>query len=226
MACILVVDDDEHIRELIHLNLREEGYEVIEASCGEEALLSMKKRRIDLVIMDIMMPQIDGWELCRRMRQMNEELPLLMVTAKGETAHKIKGFRLGADDYIVKPFDPQELMARVKVQLKRYRTVFSRQLQIGDVELNRSTYMVRRGSERLVLPLKEFELLFKLASFPGQIFTRNQLIEDLWGHDYVGDDRTVDVHIKRLRERFEHNADSFVITTIRGLGYKLEATEP
>ncbi|WP_338044764.1 response regulator transcription factor [Paenibacillus periandrae] len=222
MATILIVDDDIHIRELIKVYLRQEGFDVVEAGHGKEALLEMEKTRIDLVILDIMMPEMDGWDLCVELRAAYPNLPLLMITAKGETGHKVKGFQLGTDDYLVKPFDPEELVVRVKALMKRYRIVASQKVQFGDIELNRQSYEIIINGVRTTLPLKEFELLFKLFSHPNQIFTRNQLIEQIWGMDYEGDDRTVDVHIKRIRERFPEAVDNFSIVTIRGLGYKLE----
>lgn len=222
VATILIVDDDIHIRELIKVYLRQEGFDVVEAGHGKEALQEMERTRIDLVILDIMMPEMDGWDLCVELRAAYPNLPLLMITAKGETGHKVKGFQLGTDDYLVKPFDPEELVVRVKALMKRYRIVASQKVQFGDIELNRQSYEIIINGVRTTLPLKEFELLFKLFSHPNQIFTRNQLIEQIWGMDYEGDDRTVDVHIKRIRERFPEAGDNFSIVTIRGLGYKLE----
>ncbi|MFD0713585.1 response regulator transcription factor [Paenibacillus sp. GCM10027626] len=222
MASIVVADDDAHIRELIGLFLHNEHYNVIEAENGEEALEAVIKEQADLVILDIMMPLMDGWELCSALRAKFPDLPLLMISANGEPAHKVKGFRLGTDDYVTKPFDPLELVMRVKALLKRYRIHASQTVQLGGLQLSRQTYKVIRGDDSVALPLKEFELLYKLASYPGQIFTREQLIEQIWGIDYDGDDRTVDVHIKRLRERFAQDQRHFRIETVRGLGYRLE----
>ncbi|TXK86012.1 response regulator transcription factor [Paenibacillus sp. N3.4] len=222
MAKILVVDDDSDIRELIRVYLAREGLDVIEARNGQEALTFLETAQADLVILDIMMPLMDGWELCRQIRSQYNDLPILMVTAKGESTHKVKGFQLGTDDYVVKPFDPVELVMRVKALLKRYRIASSQKVQMGDIVIDRTTLAVRVQEQLIVLPLKEFELLYKLGSYPAQIFTRTQLIEQIWGMDYEGDERTVDVHIKRLRERFEPITDQFQITTIRGLGYRLE----
>jgi DNA-binding response OmpR family regulator len=221
MATILVVDDDPHIRELVGVFLREEGFSVLEAADGREALALLETTRADLVILDIMMPNMDGWQLCRELRELYDT-PLLMLTAKGETSQKIKGFQLGTDDYLVKPFEPLELVARVKALLRRYRIAVSQRVQIGELLLDRKTYEVQVGDKQLTLPLKEFELLFKLASYPGKTFSREELIEQIWGYDYEGDERTVDVHIKRLRERFPEERHSFRIRTIRGLGYRLE----
>ncbi len=221
MTKLLVVDDDPHIRELVKLFLAREGFEVIEASDGIEALRLLEIEQVNMVILDVMMPNMDGWALCKELRE-TTELPVLMLTAKGETTQKLKGFELGADDYLVKPFEPLELIARVKALLKRYRIAISQSVQAGDVVLNRITYEVTMGGRAMTLPLKEFELLFKLASYPGKTFSRDLLIEQLWGFDYEGDERTVDVHIKRLRERFPEEQSRFRIQTIRGLGYRLE----
>jgi two-component system, OmpR family, response regulator len=221
MATILVVDDDPHIRELVGVFLREEGFTVLEAADGREALALLETTRADLVILDIMMPNMDGWQLCRELRELYDT-PLLMLTAKGETSQKIKGFQLGTDDYLVKPFEPLELVVRVKALLRRYRIAVSQRVQIGELLLDRKTYEAQVGDKQVTLPLKEFELLFKLASYPGKTFSREQLIEQIWGYDYEGDERTVDVHIKRLRERFPEERHSFRISTIRGLGYRLE----
>lgn len=181
----------------------------------------MEKVKIDLAIIDIMMPNMDGWQLCQEIRE-SSDLPILMLTAKGETAQKVKGFELGADDYLVKPFEPIELVARVKALLKRYNITISQTVEIGDFKLNRKTYEISFKENEFTIPLKEFELLFKLASYPGKTFSREHLIEDIWGYDYEGDERTVDVHIKRLRERFSVIEFPFSIKTIRGLGYRLE----
>ncbi|NBD22361.1 response regulator transcription factor [Paenibacillus glycinis] len=221
MTTLLVVDDDPHIRELLRLFLAREGFDIVEAEDGGDALRVLEQTQVQLVVLDVMMPNMDGWELCRELRR-DKELPVLMLTAKGETSQKIKGFDLGADDYLVKPFEPLELVARVKALLKRYRIATSRSVQAGKVQLNRETHAVTLEEETLSLPLKEFELLFKLASYPGKTFSREQLIEQLWGFDYEGDERTVDVHIKRLREKFPEERSRFRIQTIRGLGYRLE----
>ncbi|MEK5445082.1 response regulator transcription factor [Fredinandcohnia sp. FSL W7-1320] len=223
MAKILVVDDDSHIRELICVILSKEGFSIEEATDGKDALSLLEAERIDLIILDIMMPNMDGWSFCKEIRRYySDTLPILMLTAKGETAQKVKGFNLGADDYLVKPFDVAELVARVKVLLKRYQVTLANQITIGNVVIDRSSYSVLVGAERITLPLKEFELLFKLATHQQKTFSREQLIEDIWGFDYQGDERTVDVHIKRLRQRFSQEDCPFKITTIRGLGYRLE----
>ncbi|AIQ47695.1 heme transporter CcmC [Paenibacillus sp. FSL R7-0273] len=222
MATILVADDDANIRELVCLFLRNDGFTAVEAADGREALDVYASMPVDLVVLDIMMPVMDGWTLCKELRKASPDLPLLMLTARGETWEKVKGFELGTDDYLTKPFDPLELTVRVRALLKRYKIGSTQTVSLGDIVLDRLTYKVIRGTEALTLPLKEFELLYKLASTPGQVFTRGQLIEQIWGMDYSGDDRTVDVHIKRLRERFAESA-GFRIETVRGLGYRLEA---
>lgn len=222
MTKLLVVDDDAHIRELVKVFLQNEGLEVIEAIDGVDALSKLDTEKIDMVVMDIMMPNMDGWALCEEIRSFNTDLPILMLTAKGETSQKIKGFHLGTDDYLVKPFEPAELIVRVKSILKRYRISLSQVLEAGNVKLNRHTYEVEMNGETILLRLKEFELLFTLASYVGKTFSREQLIEEIWGYDYEGDERTVDVHIKRIRERFPQETSGFVIRTIRGLGYRLE----
>ncbi|MDM5277912.1 response regulator transcription factor [Paenibacillus silvae] len=223
MATILVADDDANIRELVCLFLRNDGFDTVEAVDGKKALELYQQTPVDLVVLDIMMPVMDGWALCKELRRLNADLPLLMLTARGETWEKVKGFELGSDDYLTKPFDPLELTARVKALLKRYKIGSTHLIQFGNVTLDRQSYKVYVGEESLTLPLKEFELLYKLAGTPGQVYTREQLIDQIWGLDYSGDDRTVDVHIKRLRERFATISD-FQIETVRGLGYRLEAT--
>jgi DNA-binding response OmpR family regulator len=221
MAKILIVDDDPHIRELVGVFLKNEGFDIIEASDGVDALSKLETIKIDMAILDVMMPNMDGWQLCAELRK-HYDIPLLMMTVKGETSQKVKGFQLGADDYLVKPFDPLELVVRVKALLKRYQIVISKTIQIGDLFMNQKTYEVIVNGERVTLPLKEYELLFKLASYPGKTFSRDQLIEDIWGYDFEGNERTLDVHINRLRERFPEKEHSFRIKTIRGLGYRME----
>ncbi|MEK4353658.1 response regulator transcription factor [Paenibacillus sp. FSL R5-0475] len=222
MTKILVVDDDPHIRELVEVFLRAEGMdEIYGASDGLEALRILEGNNIDLAIIDVMMPNMDGWELCRRMRQ-NYDFPILMLTAKGETSQIVKGFELGSDDYLVKPFEPVVLIARVKALLKRYQISAAQSVTVGRLRMNRKTYEVSSDYGEITLPLKEFELLFKLGSYPGQTLTRDRLIEEIWGYDFEGNERTLDVHINRLRERFNQDNYGFVIRTIRGLGYRLE----
>ncbi|HMB25635.1 MAG: response regulator transcription factor [Chloroflexota bacterium] len=224
MSKILVVDDDPHIRELASLFLRNDGFDVVEAADGQEALAKLDAVKVNLAIIDIMMPRMDGWQLCQEIRA-TFDIPILMLTAKGETSQKLKGFQLGTDDYMVKPFEPLELVARVHALLKRYHIVASQTIRVGELTMDRKTFEVSVDGESLTLPLKEFELLFKLASYPGRTFAREQLIEDIWGYDFNGTDRTLDVHINRLREHFPQEKHSFKITTIRGLGYRLEVEE-
>lgn len=221
MTNILIVDDDPHIRELSGLFLRNEGFTIHEAEDGEKALDVLESVKADLVILDVMMPNMDGWTLCKELRAYYD-CPILMLTAKGETADKVKGFDLGTDDYLVKPFEPEELVVRVKALLKRYRISISKKVQVGELILDLSTYEALCRNEHLNLPLKEFDLLFKLASYPGKTFSRELLIEQIWGYDYEGDERTVDVHIKRLRARFPAGEFGFKMMTVRGLGYRLE----
>jgi DNA-binding response OmpR family regulator len=223
MSRILIVDDDPHIRELIRVFLAKEGFEIIEASDGVEALSRLDSFKADLAVIDIMMPNMDGWELCQELKR-TFDMPILMLTARAETSQKLKGFQLGTDDYLVKPFEPLELVARVNALLKRYRIASSRSVRVGDLFMDAKTFEVKVNDQDLTLPLKEFELLFKLASYPGRTFSREQLIEDIWGNEFRGNDRTLDVHISRLRERFPEERSSFKITTIRGLGYRLEAS--
>ncbi|WNQ10593.1 response regulator transcription factor [Paenibacillus aurantius] len=223
MNRILVVDDDPHIRELVHVLLKQEGFEVTEAPDGAEALERLQETKAVLAVVDVMMPRMDGWALTEELRR-HYDIPVLMLTAKGQTADKVKGFNLGADDYLVKPFDPPELVVRVRALLKRYRIASSQTVQAGGLFMDRRTYELSADGRSVSLPLKEFELLFKLAGVPGQTLTREQLLEDIWGYDFEGNERTLDVHINRLRERFPEDKHSFRIRTIRGLGYRLEAS--
>ncbi|MGP0686308.1 response regulator transcription factor [Priestia aryabhattai] len=222
MIQILVADDDQHIRELISLYLENQGFKIIKAADGEEAWVKMEEFRIDLAVIDIMMPFKDGWELTKEIKEYFD-IPVLMVTARGESHDKLKGFNIGTDDYVVKPFDPQEMVARVKALLRRYRVEANNVIYMGNIKLDRTKLEMSAGETSEQLPLKEFELLFTLVSSPGKIFTRDQLIQLIWGYDYEGDERTVDVHIKRLRERLNHMKNvGMEIKTIRGLGYRAE----
>jgi two-component system, OmpR family, response regulator len=215
------VDDDPHVRELARVFLRDEGFHIYEAADGVEALMILESVTVDMVILDLMMPNMDGWELCRQIRAVYD-FPILMLTARGETNDKVQGFQLGTDDYLVKPFDPLELVVRVKALFRRYRIVTSQTVQAGELWMNSKTFEVRVSGDSLTLPLKEFELLFKLASYAGKTLSRDQLIEDIWGYNFEGNERTLDVHINRLRERFSKGRYSFHIRTIRGLGYRME----
>lgn len=195
--------------------------EVYSASDGMDAMKLLENNSADLAIIDVMMPNMDGWELCRALRR-SYDFPILMLTAKGETSQIVKGFELGTDDYLVKPFEPPVLIARVKALLKRYQISAAQSVTVGNLRMNRKTYEVASEFGELTLPLKEFELLFKLASYPGQTLTRDRLIEEIWGYDFEGNERTLDVHVGRLRERFPRETYGFNIRTIRGLGYRLE----
>ncbi|THF81712.1 response regulator transcription factor [Cohnella fermenti] len=221
---LLVADDDPHIRELLRLTLTKEGYVVLEAADGEAASLALETDNVHLAVVDVMMPGKDGLELCREIRE-HYDLPVILLTAKGELRDKEHGFDSGADDYVVKPFEPRELLFRIKALLRRYKLVSEEQIRIGSLLIDRGGYEIRVRGEPRPIPLREFELLAQLASQPGRIYTREQLIKLIWGADFAGDSRTVDVHVKRLRERFADCEDSFAIQTLRGLGYKLEARE-
>ncbi|HEY4554731.1 MAG TPA: response regulator transcription factor [Bacillaceae bacterium] len=218
---ILVVDDDPHIRELLRFYLHKERYIVAEAADGNEASALLEKEQVHLAVVDVMMPGKNGWELCEEIRQYYD-IPVILLTAKGEMEDKAKGFLSGTDDYVVKPFEPEELLFRIRALLRRYQMVSDNIIKMENTIIDRNKYEVKAGDKRLVLPLKEFELLAQLASQPERMYTREQLLELVWGNDYEGDSRTIDVHIKRLRERFRDLTDDFRIVTIRGLGYKLE----
>ncbi|MNO32884.1 Heme response regulator HssR [compost metagenome] len=220
MNTILVADDDSHIRKLIRLYLEKNQFSVVEVADGQEALDIMAHTKIDLAIVDVMMPNLDGIELTEDIRSYID-IPILMVTARGESKDKVRGFNAGSDDYLVKPFDPIELILRVKSLLKRYHLTSSSVIQLGEVTIDLANLTVVAAERTVELKKKECELLFALAGSPGQIFTRTQLIENIWGVDYEGDERTVDVHIKRLRERLE-SFPELIISTVRGLGYRLE----
>ncbi|MBP3276309.1 MULTISPECIES: response regulator transcription factor [Kandleria] len=217
---IMIVDDEASIRELVRFYLDKAGFECIEAANGEKAIEIIENQYVDLALVDVMMPGMDGFELVEEMRQY-KDIPVIMLTAKSQTKDKLRGFNLGIDDYVTKPFDPEELLARVRVILKRYSINTSNIVTIGDVVFDGDKYEIRYQDEALHLPLKQFELVFELAKNPNQIFTREQLIEKIWGMDYEGFDRTVDVHIKRIRENLR-DLPGFKVVTVRGLGYKLE----
>lgn len=220
---ILIVDDEEHIRELIRFYLDKEGFSVVQAASGEEALHLLENEYIDLAIVDIMMPVMDGFQLVEEMKEM-KDIPVIMLTAKSQSADKLRGFSLGIDDYVTKPFDPDELLARVKTILKRYSINSQNIVTLHDVVFDGDKYEIRYKDQTIHLPLKQFELAFELAKNPNQIFTREQLIEKIWGMDYDGFDRTVDVHIKRIRENLGH-LPGFKVVTVRGLGYKIEVEQ-
>lgn len=222
MSKIMIADDDPNIRELVRALLKDGGFSACEAKDGRDALQKITDENPDLVIVDLMMPNMDGYELCRKLRQYYENIPVLMLTAKTELASKVKGFESGADDYLTKPFEGDELLLRVKALLRRYKIEASQTIQIGNMIIDKNSYCVTAGGVKEDIPMKEFELLFKLAGFPGRTFSRDQLIEDVWGYDFDGNERTLDVHISRLRERFPAEMSGLKITTVRGLGYRLE----
>lgn len=220
---IMVVDDDPHINELVKLYLEKEGYNVECYLNGWDALSAFKNNPPHLMILDIMLPGMDGWDVCKEVRKISE-VPIIMLTAKGETFDKVLGLELGADDYIVKPFDPQELVARVKAVLRRTNPIKSldEKVEYPNLSVNLSNYNVVYKGEPLELPPKELELLYFLAAHPNKVFTREQLLEQVWGFDYYGDSRTVDVHIKRLREKLQDPNEAWQIKTVWGVGYKFE----
>ena len=222
---ILIADDDSNIAELISLYLMKEGYETKKAGDGREALRMVPMFNPDLIILDIMMPEMDGYEVCREVRK-SSSTPIIMLTAKGETFDKVLGLELGADDYMVKPFDTKELVARVKAVLRRLDNKESntKKLNFDNLMINLSNYSVAYMDENVEMPPKEIELLFYLASHPNQVFTREQLLNQIWGYEYYGDTRTVDVHIKRIREKLGNDEDHprWSIKTVWGVGYKFE----
>lgn len=220
---IMVVDDDPNICQLVRLYLEKEGYQVEQCLDGISSIEAFKNNPPNLVILDIMLPGMDGWEVCKEIRKVSD-IPIIMLTAKGETFDKILGLELGADDYIVKPFDPKELVARVKAVLRRSRATGMREKMVSypNLTVNIGNYTVEYYGNTVELPPKELELLYFLASHPNKVFTREQLLDRVWGYDFYGDTRTVDVHIKRLREKFSNPADMWHIKTVWGVGYKFE----
>lgn len=219
MFNILVVEDNEDMRELFCTVLTDAGYRALEASNGEEALDVMQREYTDLIIADIMMPVMDGYELVSAIRSSGTDTPILMVTAKGEFEDMKKGFVSGSDDYMVKPVNVRELILRVEALLRRSKISTEKRIVIGDTTLEYDTLTVRCGEKEMLLPKKEFYLLYKLLSYPGKIFTRSQLMDEIWGMFSETDERTVNTHINRLRDRFASSED-FEIITVRGLGYK------
>lgn len=223
MTTILIVDDDQNVRKFVRIYLAEQGYLVLEASDGMDALRVLEQERCDIAMVDVMMPYMDGFALTKEIRR-RYEIPVILLTAKNQIEDKEQGYEAGTDDYVVKPFEPKELYFRIQALLRRYEKSSGEPVvKIGGTVINKNSYEVQTAERTLLLPLKEFELLFWLMSHPSQVFTRDQLIEQIWGMDYEGDDRTVDVHIKRLRERFAPLTNDFHIKTVRGVGYALEA---
>lgn len=224
---ILIVDDDANICELVRLYLEKEGFETTICFNGEKALELFRQNPPDLAVLDIMMPKIDGITLCREIRK-TSNLPIIMLTAKGETFDKVLGLELGADDYMVKPFEGKELVARVKAVLRRITDKEEREEQVityPKITINLSNYELVVDDKTMDLPPKELELLYFLASHPNRVFTREQLLEDVWGFDYYGDSRTVDVHVKRLREKLEGYEELWQLKTVWGVGYKFEVKQ-
>lgn len=222
MNKILVVDDDVNIRRLVGTVLRDAGFKVCEAVDGSDALLKFDDDKIDLCVVDIMIPNMDGLDFCRNVRNYYQDMPILMLTAKSEIGSKIESYGLGADDYLTKPFEAEELLLRIRALLKRYKIATQQTITIGALIVDSTSNTVSVNGERTSIPLREFELLFKLGSFPGKTLSRNQLIEELWGFDFDGNERTLDVHVGRLRDRFPPEQYGFQILTIRSLGYRLE----
>ena len=222
---ILVVDDDSNISDLLKMYFENEGYDVKLASDGVEGLSYFKMYEPDLVLLDIMLPKKDGWQVCREIREISSK-PVIMITAKGEVFDKVLGLELGADDFVVKPFDMKELSARVKAVLRRYQN-HTRQnddevIKFENIEISLQKYGLKLRGKSVDIPPKELELLYFLASNYNRVFTRDQLLDKVWGFDYLGDSRTVDVHVKRLREKLEGASDKWVLKTVWGVGYKFE----
>ena len=219
MFCIMIVDDDKNTRKLLSTVLEADGYRVTTAQDGQEALEALEKEKIDLVVLDIMMPKVDGYEFTKVLREANSSLPILMVSAKQLPEERHRGFLVGTDDYITKPIDVEEMLLRIKALLRRARIASEHRLTIGNVTLDYDSMTVTREGQSQVLPQKEFLLLFKLLSYPGMIFTRIQLMDEIWGYDSNTGWETVTVHVGRLRKRFE-NWPEFEIQSVRGLGYR------
>jgi len=220
---ILVVDDDTNIAELLRIYLDKDGFEVALAYSGLDAIEAAKTFSPDIMLLDIMLPQIDGWQVCREIRK-TSDIPIIMITAKGETFDKVLGLELGADDYIVKPFDTKEVLARVKAVLRRFKKDEPdvKEVVLDGLYINMEKYELRIKDKKVEVPPKEMELLFFLSSNLNKVFTRDQLLDYVWGFEYFGDSRTVDVHIKRIREKLEGASDQWSLKTVWGVGYKLE----
>ena len=219
---IMVVDDEKNICELIRLYLEKEGFDVTIANNGSDAIAMIRQNHPDLVLLDIMMPVIDGWEVCRQVREFSQ-VPIIMLTAKGETFDKVMGLDLGADDYIVKPFDTKEVVARVKAVLRRTTPEENTgEVSYDKLVVNIDRYELRVDGKVIDTPPKELELLYHLAKNPNRVYTRDQLLDEVWGFEYFGDSRTIDVHVKRLREKLEGVSDQWCLKTVWGVGYKFE----
>ena len=222
---LLIVDDDPNICEMLRLYLENEGYQVKTANDGNDGINYFKLYEPDLVLLDIMMPKKDGWQVCREIREISTK-PVIMITAKGDVFDKVLGLELGADDFIVKPFDMKELSARIKAVLRRYTSGAGPQddevIRFDNIEINLQKYELKLAGKPIDIPPKELQLLYFLASNCNRVFTRNQLLDKVWGFDYLGDSRTVDVHVKRLREKLEGVSDKWVLKTVWGVGYKFE----
>ncbi|MCL2212647.1 MAG: response regulator transcription factor [Oscillospiraceae bacterium] len=222
---ILVVDDDSNICEVLKIHLENEGYEVITVNDGMEAINAFKMHEPDLVLLDIMMPRKDGWAVCREIREISHK-PVIMITAKGEVFDKVLGLELGADDFIVKPFESKELSARVKAVLRRYSMRDTHNdadaVKFENIEISKDKYELKLNGKSVDIPPKELDLIYFLASNYNRVFSRDQLLDKVWGFDYLGDSRTVDVHVKRLREKLEGVSDKWVLKTVWGVGYKFE----
>lgn len=223
---ILVIEDEAALVELLRYNLEREGFEVVATPSGEEALMIVEERRVDLILLDWMLPHMSGIEVCRQLRRKPEtrNLPVIMLTARGEQADRVRGLDTGADDYITKPFAPEELIARIRAVMRRARPALSEErISYGDIEMNLTEHKVLRGNRSVVLGPTEFRLLRHFMEHPGRVFSRDQLIDSVWGHDIYIDTRTVDVHIRRLRKALNGNGDQDVIRTVRSAGYALDA---
>ena len=224
---ILVVDDDSNICELLRLYLEKEGYNVELAGNGQDAIRKFNDTEYALILLDVMLPGMDGWQVCREIRK-KSNTPIIMLTAKGETFDKVLGLELGADDYIVKPFDTKEVIARIKAVLRRYQSTDGtdhKEVKYDKLCINLTNYELIIDDKAVDTPRKELELLYHLASNPNRVFTRDQLLDEVWGFEYYGDSRTVDVHVKRLREKLEGVSDKWTLKTVWGVGYKFETKE-
>ena len=224
---ILVVDDDQNICELLRLYIEKENFEVAVANDGRRALELFDSFSPDLILLDIMLPELDGWQVCREIRK-KSQCPIIMLTAKGEVFDKVLGLELGADDYVVKPFETKEVVARIKAVLRRMGKNAAdtvKEVKYDKLSINLTNYELKVKGVQVDTPRKEMELIYHLASNPNQVFTRDQLLDEVWGFDYYGDSRTVDVHVKRLREKLEGASDKWALKTVWGVGYKFEVKE-